>query len=111
MYSNTLQFVLFSFFTLLYFTFNINIFFNSVVYFNNSFRFYDELRLFMCILLFFVIFISYIYAISFKRLKNLNLIIVALLFFCYQVFTTNHLLFLYFFYEASLIPILYIIIK
>lgn len=34
-----------------------------------------------------------------------------LTYFCYEVFTTSHLFNLYFFYEASLIPIIYIIVK
>jgi NADH:ubiquinone oxidoreductase subunit 4 (subunit M) len=32
-------------------------------------------------------------------------------FFCYQVFSSSHLFLIYFFYEASLIPIFYIIVK
>jgi len=39
------------------------------------------------------------------------LIFISLFIFCLQVFTTSNLFYLYFFYESSLLPILFIIIK
>jgi NADH:ubiquinone oxidoreductase subunit 4 (subunit M) len=66
----------------------------------------------MRLLLFFIIFISYFSSRSlFKSYKVLGFVLLLLIFFCFEVFNTTHLFSLYFFYEASLIPILYIIIK
>ena len=39
------------------------------------------------------------------------LVFISLFIFCLQVFTTSNLFYLYFFYESSLLPILFIIIK
>jgi NADH:ubiquinone oxidoreductase subunit 4 (subunit M) len=43
--------------------------------------------------------------------KLMAFVFFSLTIFCFQVFTTSHLFYLYFYYEASLIPILFIIIK
>jgi len=67
--------------------------------------------MFITILLFFIMFLSYLLSANFKSPKSLGLILISLTFICFQVFNTSHLFSLYFFYEASLIPIFYIIIK
>lgn len=56
-------------------------------------------------------YVSYINAIDFGSYKLIAFVFISLTFFCFQVFRTSHLFSLYFFYEASLVPILYIIIK
>nr|QHR79578.1 NADH dehydrogenase subunit 4 [Brachionus rubens] len=71
----------------------------------------DEISLFMLFMTVFVLFISYIYALSFNSTYKMSVVFLFMLLFCFGVFTTNSLFFLYFFYECSLLPILYIIIK
>lgn len=88
-----------------------NSLFNSSVTFIQSFSVMDGLSLFIVFLLFFIMYVAYLSSYTFGSFKLISLVFVALTFFCYQVFTTSHLFYLYFFYEASLIPILYIIIK
>jgi hypothetical protein len=88
-----------------------NSLFNSSVTFIQSFSVMDGLSLFIVFLLFFIMYVAYLNSYTFGSFKLIGLVFVALTFFCYQVFTTSHLFYLYFFYEASLIPILYIIIK
>jgi NADH:ubiquinone oxidoreductase subunit 4 (subunit M) len=96
----------------LYYLSNLNLFFNSSLSVNIDFFLHDEVSLFMRLLLFFIIFISYFSSRSlFKSHKVLGFVLLLLIFFCFEVFNTTHLFSLYFFYEASLIPILYIIIK
>lgn len=96
----------------LYYLSNLNLFFNSSLSVNIDFFWHDEVSLFMRLLLFFIIFISYFSSRSlFKSYKVLGFVLLLLIFFCFEVFNTTHLFSLYFFYEASLIPILYIIIK
>jgi len=86
-------------------------FFNSSLRVNSEFFINDEISLFMTFLLFFIIFVSYLLGNMFKSNKLIGLVLLSLTFFCFQVFNTTHLFSLYFFYEASLIPIFYIIIK
>lgn len=90
----------------------MNFFFNSSLSVNGDRLINDEVSLFINLLLFFIIYISFLNSNQFKRgLKSLRLVLLTLMFFCFIVFNTFHLFHLYFFYEASLIPILYIIIK
>ena len=59
-----------------------------------------------------VLFISHIYSLFLPASsKRLSLVLLALLVCSYGVFSSSSAFFLYFFYEASLIPILYIIVK
>jgi NADH-quinone oxidoreductase subunit M len=96
----------------LYYFSNLNMYFNSSLSVNLDFLLNDETSLFMRLLLFFIIFISHLSSRStFKVYKITGSVLLLLLFFCFEVFNTTHLFSLYFFYEASLIPILYIIIK
>lgn len=88
-----------------------NSFFNTSITFVQSFSVTDRVSLFIVFLLFFIIYVSYINAYSFGSFKLIAFVFLSLTIFCYQVFTTSHLFYLYFFYEASLIPIMYIIIK
>lgn len=83
-------------------------FYNSLFSFNFCM---DEITLFMVFMTVFVLFISFIYSISFKSFIKLTLVFISMLVFCFGVFSTNNLFLLYFFYECSLLPILYIIIK
>lgn len=98
--------------TYIYYLSNINMFFCSTITSNLDFIVYDEVSLFITFLLFFIIFISYISAATtFGNYKALGITLYFLFFFCFIVFNTCHLFLLYFFYEASLIPIFYIIVK
>lgn len=72
---------------------------------------FDEVSLFINTLLFFVIFISFLSRNIFKHYKLISIVLFRLLFFCFQVFSTTNLFILYLNYEASLLPILFIIIK
>ena len=71
----------------------------------------DELCLYIVIMSVFVIIISYVFSLYLKENFILNINFVFIFLFCYLVFSTNNLFLLYFSYEASLLPILYIIIK
>lgn len=62
-------------------------------------------------MLVFVLFVSYIYSISFSSYSSMNIVFLSMLIFCFGVFTTRSLFLLYLFYESSLIPILYVILK
>lgn len=99
---------LFVFFTFVSLT---NSFFNQSLVIGQSFSLVDSTSIFMVFLLFFIMYIAYVNALDFGSVKLIGFVFLSLTFFCYQVFTTSHLFNLYFFYEASLIPILYIIIK
>jgi len=95
-----------------YYLANINMFFNTSLSLNMEFFLNDEVSIFISLLLFFIIFISYISSISVNNsYKIMRFVLFTLFFVCFQVFNTCHLFSLYFFYEASLVPILYIIIK
>lgn len=106
-----LGFFIICFSLFIYYLSNLNIFFNSRITYNIEFLVNDEISLFITFLLFFIIYLSYLLGNIFKSNKILSIRLLVLLFVCYQVFNTLHLFNLYFFYEASLIPILYIIIK
>jgi NADH:ubiquinone oxidoreductase subunit 4 (subunit M) len=95
-----------------YYLSNLNLFFNRSLSVNLDFFLHDEVSLFIRFLLFFIMFISYLSSRRvFKSYKVLGIVLLFLFFFCFEVFNTLHLFSLYFFYEASLVPILYIIIK
>jgi len=102
---------LFCLFGIFYYLVLFSSFFNSVLSVNQSFYTIDSLSLFIVLLLFLIIFVSYILSFSSSSPSVMFILFVSLFFFCFQVFTTSHLFCLYFYYEASLIPILYIIIK
>lgn len=72
---------------------------------------HDEIGLFISLLTFFIIVMSFVYALSFSNYKLITITLISLLFFCLQVFTTDSMFLLYFFYESSLVPILFIIVK
>ena len=59
----------------------------------------------------FVLLISYIYSLYLKEWFSINLTFLFMFLFCYGVFVSSNLFRLYFFYERSLLPILYIIVK
>lgn len=109
--SSVLNYSILMLFTFFFYLLNFNFFFNSTVAVNLDFFVNDEVSLFMTFLLFFIMYISYVSARQFDSNKLMGLIFIILLFFCFQVFNTRHLFSLYFFYESSLIPIFYIIIK
>lgn len=68
----------------------------------------DEVSLFLLLLTVFVLFSSRFYAVSFSKAY---LALYFMLVPCFLVFTTQNLFVLYIFYELSLVPILYIILK
>lgn len=109
--SSLLPYLVFIFFIFLYYLLNMNHFFVSSLRVNRDFFVNDEVSIFIRILLFFIMFLSYLLSANFKSPKSLGVILLALTYICFQVFNTTHLFSLYFFYEASLIPIFYIIIK
>ena len=101
----------FCLFGLLYYLISFRSFFNSAVSAFQSFYIIDSTALFIVLLLFLILYVSYILSFPSSSPLVIFIVFVSLFFFCYQVFTTSHLFQLYFYYEASLIPILYIIIK
>lgn len=90
-----------------YFLLSSNFRINSVHF--DSFLVYDELSFFITYITLFVMFISFLFIPSFSRIINITLLFIFL--FCFIVFCTNNLFLLYFSYESSLLPILFIIIK
>lgn len=68
----------------------------------------DDTSFFMVFMTLFVIFRSYFFSPS-TTLSNFVLLVMTIA--CLGVFISNSLLYVYFFYEASLFPILYIILK
>ncbi len=71
---------------------------------------FDEMRVFITYLTCFVLFVSMIFGLGFRS-GSFFISLVAMLVFCVLVFSSYRLFFLYLFYEASLIPILFIIMK
>lgn len=110
-YSNVFLFCILLFIILTFFLVSLKIEFLSSLSDTFFFITYDEVSLFINILLFFIIFISYLSRNYFKHYKIISFVLLRLLFFCLQVFSTTHLFILYLNYEASLLPILFIIIK
>ena len=96
---------------LFYFLSITNSFFGSSVSYAISYITIDPVTLFIVFLLFCIIFLSYLCALEFKSTYTMAQVFLFLSFFCYQVFSSSHLFLIYFFYEASLIPIFYIIVK
>lgn len=90
-----------------YFLLSSNFRINNIHF--DSFLVYDELSFFITYITLFVIFISFLFIPSFRRIINITLLFIFL--FCFIVFCTNNLFLLYFSYESSLLPILFIIIK
>lgn len=90
-----------------YFLLSSNFRINNIHF--DSFLVYDELSFFITYITLFVIFISFLFIPSFRRIINITLLFIFL--FCFMVFCTNNLFLLYFSYESSLLPILFIIIK
>ena len=86
-------------------------FYISVITVLRSFIFVDTASLFMSCLLFVVLYLSYLVSFSSSSPRLIFVVFLALFIFCYTVFTTSHLFLLYFYYEASLVPILFIIVK
>jgi len=109
--SHYLNFVIL--FCLIYFYYlsTLNLYFSTPLTINMEPIIMDETSVSLTLLLFFVIFVSYITTRQFKNSKLISILLLLLFFFCFQVFNTIHLFSLYFYYEASLIPILFIILK
>lgn len=106
-HTSIFTFPLFLAFFIFYFLFSINFSLNSIYF--NSLLVFDELSFFITYITIFVIFISFLFIPSFRRIVNITMLFMFL--FCFIVFCTNNLFILYFSYEASLLPILFIIIK
>lgn len=91
-----------------YFLNRFNLFFQQTLSIN--FFLMDEVSLFIIFITVFVLFVSYIFTPkNFPTQKNITLSSIVL--FCILVFSTDSIFLLYLFYEASLLPILFIIIK
>ena len=75
-----------------------------------DFYLYDTCSLYMVLLTFFVLYVSYFFAFSFIRVI-LDFMFFLLLLFCFFVFSFSNGFLLYVSYEASLLPIIYIIVK
>ncbi len=70
----------------------------------------DEVSLLIVYITCFIIFISFVFSLSLNSLKH-TLILLFMLVACVIAFTSTNMFIIYIFYESSLIPILYIIIK
>lgn len=86
----------------------------SSLMFNSSLMFrgfvFDELSVFIVFITCFVIFISFMFCFNFMSFK-LSFVLIFMLIVCCVTFSTNNMFVFYLFYEASLLPILFIIIK
>lgn len=71
---------------------------------------FDELSIFILYMTSFVIFVSFIYTI-YNISREMTLVLLMIFAICFLAFIVNNMFIFYLFYEASLIPILYIIIK
>ena len=82
--------------------------------FNSFFSYYflitDECSLFIVFITLFVIYVSYFFINSSESSLS-KVVLLLITFFSIIVFLVNNVFLLYFFYEASLLPILYIIMK
>lgn len=72
---------------------------------------FDDFSLFLVYVTVFVIYISYLVAFSTSHSNLFYLSLYLLLLSCFMVFTTRRVFLFYTFYELSLVPIVYIIIK
>ena len=59
----------------------------------------------------FVMFVSYLFTMRFNSPRLVQFVLFFMFIFCFYVFTVDRVFYLYLFYEASLLPILYIIVK
>lgn len=93
----------------------ISIFLNYIFYFNSNLSFYalfiDEVSLFMSFLAVVVIFLSFFSVSSLIHSSTLIFMSAVILLRCLGVFSTSNLLYLYIYFELSLVPIIFIIIK
>lgn len=91
----------------------LSVFFYSELSFHRlqalSFFFYmDDASFFMTFMTFFVVFCSFFFS---PKSKEARLTLTLMLASCLGVFLSSRIIVVYFFYEASLFPILYIILK
>jgi len=96
---------------ILFYLFSVDMSSLSVLASDGLFFFIDESSLFMVVLLFLVIYVSFFSAPHETVDKTLVFSFLFLFLSCYIVFSTSNYFILYFFYEASIIPIVYIILK
>ena len=71
----------------------------------------DEISLFLVFMSLYVIAISFVYSSKESNHSGLSLVLFVIFLPCFFVFTVDNSFFLYLFYEISLLPILYIILK
>lgn len=102
-------FILFS--CLFFFLVSLTSFYNTSSLFNLGYSSLDDISIFIVVLTFIVLFSAFLYTLSFRSVHSIAIMFLVLLVCCYEVFTTSNLFFLYFFFECSLLPILFIIIK
>ena len=95
----------------LFFCLHLNMFSNSSQLFSLSPSLsLDDLRLSIILLTLLVVFMCM--TITYRFLdRTLTVVLLLLILFCIEVFSTMNVLYLYIFYESSLLPILFIIIK
>nr|QKV49089.1 NADH dehydrogenase subunit 4 [Proales similis] len=108
LYSSPCLFLILSFLFIYYSTL-VSSYFNFDFF--TEFLYLDSFSYFLVYLTFLVLFFSYFYALPFNPSKLVSLSVVVLLVCCFYVFSTSNLFLLYLSYEASLVPIIYIIIK
>jgi hypothetical protein len=69
---------------------------------------FDEIFLFIGLMLFIIIFVSYL---GVAKLEGVSAPLLLIFIFCFYCFGGDSVLVLYVSYEASLVPIIYIILK
>lgn len=85
---------------------NLDVFFNQSLLVSPFI--FDEISLFISLITVFVLYISYLFT---SHSSRITFVLIFIFVFCILVFGTDSLFKLYFSYEASLLPILYIILK
>ena len=85
--------------------------FSSVTPCLSQFLYMDSFSLIILLLTFFVLFTSFLFSLNLSSSGSLRLVFYSIFVPCFFVFSSSNMLVLYFFYEMSLVPILYIILK
>lgn len=109
--SSNLFWPLSSLLLIFFYIYSSNFLFCSNLSFAFSYINQDSISLFIVFLLFSIMFISFLGTFEFSSPFIISQVYFFLSLFCYQVFSSSNLFYIYFFYEASLIPIFFIIIK
>ena len=99
------------FFSLLFYFTSLNM--GSISPLNSDYFFIvqDEVSVFIVLLLFFILFICFLVTFTYNHTKLVFFLFFILLISCYVVYSTLSLFWLYIFFEVSLLPIFFIIVK